>query len=123
MGLNVNSAALYNAQGIDSASVGAVANQILNTPEVKSIDFSKLNRLNQGVDLYSARTDIDLQRQIALTQAGLYVHSINVAPLNSSAAANLYANNRVDLAQETSDKNSNSSNSFNPFYKQDEAQK
>lgn len=125
MALNVNNTALYKAQGIDVNSVNAISKQILNTPEVKSIDFSKFNRAAQGIDLYSSRTNIDLQRQIALTQAGLYVNAINVAPLNSNAAANLYANAKVGYSQSTEDKNSNSSNGFNPFTKKEneEAQK
>lgn len=119
MALNVNTA-LYNAKGIDAASVSSVSKQILNTPEVKSIDFSKFNRANQGIDLYSPRTDVELQRQIALTQAGLYVHSINVAKLNSNAAANLYSNSKVGVSQSTEDKHSDSSNGFNPFSKKED---
>lgn len=119
MALNVNSA-LYSAKGIDAASVSSVSKQILNTPQVKSIDFSKFNRANQGIDLYSSRTDVELQRQIALTQAGLYVHSINVAKLNSNAAANLYSNSKVGVSQSTEDKHSGSSNGFNPFSKKEQ---
>ena len=112
------------------------------------IDYSKFNRATLGVDLYSSRTNVELQKQIALTQAGLYAQAINVAKLNSSAAANLYSANtvqrNVELTQSTiannelapvkkleqnsntiellnvADKNSNSSNGFNPFKSSDE---
>ena len=94
------------------------------------------------------KADIELQKQIALTQAGLYAQAVNVAKLNSSAAANLYSANtvqrNVELTQSTiannelapvkkleqnsntiellnvADKNSNSSNGFNPFKSSDE---
>ena len=144
--LNVNSS-IYSAQGVDVNNVAKVASQILETssksePKVQALDYSKFNRATLGIDLYSSRTNSDLQRQIALTQAGLYAKAINVAQLNSAAAASLYSANQVaknvemaqsvqaqeliapkQLSQETSniqvfntqDKNSNSSNSFNPF--------
>ena len=144
--LNVNSA-IYSANGVDVNNVAKVASQILETssksePKVQSLDYSKFNRATLGVDLYSSKVNSDLQRQIALTQAGLYTKAINAAQLNSAAAASLYSANQVaknvemaqsvqaqeliapkQLSQETSniqvfntqDKNSNSSNSFNPF--------
>lgn len=149
MSLNLNNA-LYGVYGVDGNNVVNVANKILNGQNnaskqatVQSIDYSKFNRPTLGVDLYSSRTSVDLQRQVALTQAGLYQQSINVAQLNSHAAANLYSaqtvQKNVELTQsvdskdsltpvqkiETSanviqtlniqDKNSNSSNGFNPF--------
>ena len=144
--LNVNSA-IYSAQGIDVNSVNKVASQITkeaanNQPTVQAIDFSKFNRATLGIDLYSSRTNADLQKQIAMTQAGLYAQAVDVAKLNSAAAANLYAastvQKNVEMAQSiqaqeliapqkleqqasniqvfnTSDKNANSSNRFNPF--------
>ena len=145
--LNVNTA-IYSAQGIDVNNVAKVSNQILKEasankePQVQAIDYSKFNRATLGIDLYSSRTNVDLQKQIAMTQAGLYAQAVNVAQLNSAAAASLYSANNVaknvELAQsiqaqeliapqrvveETSkiqlfniaDKNSRSSNGFNPF--------
>ncbi len=144
--LNVNSA-IYSANGVDVNNVAKVASQILETssksePKVQAIDYSKFNRATLGIDLYSSRTNSDLQRQIALTQAGLYTKAVDIAQLNSAAAASLYSANQVaknvEMAQsvqaqeiiapkqlsqeisniqvfESSDKNSNSSNSFNPF--------
>ena len=144
--LNVNSA-IYSANGVDVNNVAKVASQILETssksePKVQAIDYSKFNRATLGIDLYSSRTNSDLQRQIALTQAGLYAKAVDIAQLNSAAAASLYSANQVaknvEMAQsvqvqeliapkqlsqeisniqvfESSDKNSNSSNSFNPF--------
>ena len=149
--LNVNSA-IYSANGVDVNNVAKVASQILETssksePKVQAIDYSKFNRATLGIDLYSSRTNSDLQRQIALTQAGLYAKAVDIAQLNSAAAASLYSANQVaknvELAQsvqaqeiiapkqlsqeisniqvfESSDKNSNSSNSFNPFNANDE---
>ena len=150
--LNVNSA-IYTSKGIDVKNVANVSNQILNEsakaqPTVQAIDYSKFNRATLGIDLYSSRTNSDLQRQIALTQAGLYAKAINVAQLNSAAAASLYSANKVSkdveltqsiqaqeliapqkLSQETSkiqlfniaDKNSNAKNSYNPFLADEES--
>lgn len=151
--LNINNA-IYSAQGVDVNSVNSVASQILkeasskSEPKVQAIDYSKFNRATLGIDLYSSRTNVDLQKQIALTQAGLYAKSIDVAQLNSAAAANLYSASTVQknveltqsvqaqelvapakLIQETSkiqlfnisDKNPNSSNGFNPFNSDEEA--
>lgn len=151
--LNVNTA-IYSAQGIDVNNVAKVASQILKEgqanaqPQVQAIDYSKFNRASLGIDLYSSRTNSQLQKQIAMTQAGLYAQAINVAQLNSAAAASLYSANKVaknvELTQSTqiaeftspkqlevetskiqlfniSDKNSNSSNGFNPFKANEES--
>jgi len=145
--LNVNTA-IYSAQGIDVNSVAKVSGEILKEasnnaqPQVQAIDYSKFNRATLGIDLYSSRTNSQLQKQIAMTQAGLYAQAVDVAQLNSAAAANLYSAATVaknvemaqsvqamelvapqKIAQETSkiqlfgisDKNSRSSNGFNPF--------
>ena len=144
--LNVNSA-IYSRQGIDVNNVNKIASQIVkeasnNQPSVQAIDYSKFNRATLGIDLYSSRTSADLQKQIALTQAGLYAQAVDVAKLNSAAAASLYSastvQKNVEMAQSvqaqeliapkklevqtsniqvfnTSDKNANSSNKFNPF--------
>lgn len=152
MNVNLNNA-IYAKQGIDINNVDKASAQILksaadNQPKVQSIDYSKFNRATLGIDLYSSRTNVELQKRIALTQAGLYAQAINVAKLNSSAAANLYSANtvqrNVELTQSTiannelapvkkleqnsntiellnvADKNSNSSNGFNPFKSSDE---
>ena len=151
--LNVNSA-IYSSAGIDVNSAAKVSSQILKEtsvnaqPTVQAIDYSKFNRATLGIDLYSSRTNVDLQKQIALTQAGLYAQAVNVAQLNSAAAASLYSaakvaknveltqsiqtqefNNPKQLEVETnkiqlfniSDKNSNSSNGFNPFKADEES--
>ena len=149
MSINLNTA-LYKASGVDVNNVAKVSSLILNsaqnsnqTPQVQAIDYSKFNRANLGVDLYSAKTDVELQKQIAMTQAGLYAKAIDIAKLNSQAAANLYSattvqkqgeltqsiadgaqlqapkklessNSKIELFNIT-DKNSNSHNGFNPF--------
>ena len=146
--LNVNTA-IYSAQGIDVNNVAKVSSQILKEassnkePQVQAIDYSKFNRATLGIDLYSSRTNVDLQKQIALTQAGLYAQSVDVAKLNSAAAASLYSaqavqkqvelTQSVQVAQELTSpkkveenrniiklfniasKNSNSSKGSNPF--------
>ena len=149
--LNVNTA-IYSAQGVDINNVNRVAGQILkeasnSQPTVQAIDYSKFNRATLGIDLYSSRTNVDLQKQIALTQAGLYAQAVDVAKLNSAAAASLYSANTVaknveltqsiqaqeliapqKIVEETSkiqlfniaDKNSRSSNGFNPFNSDEE---
>lgn len=153
MSLNFN-AKLYSSYGIDTAKVAEVSSQILKTsatpeePKVKAIDYSKFNRATLGIDLYSNRTSIDLQKQVALTQAGLYAQAVDVAKLNSMAAANLYSaatvQKAVELTQSVNqgsdlvapqkleqnenliellnikDKNSKSSNGSNPFRSNEE---
>ena len=147
MALNV-SKTLYNLQGVDTASVAKVTGEILNNAQAKSqpqvigLDYSKFNRANLGLDLYSNRTSVEIQKQVSMIQAGLYAQAVDVAKLNSSAAANLYSANavqkQVELTQSISqtelssprkleeidnsirlfnisDKNSNSSNGKNPF--------
>ena len=152
MSLNLNTA-LYGLNGVDVNSVNKVAKDILASsakaePTVQSIDYSKFNRATLGVDLYSSRTNVDLQKQIAMIQAGLYAKAVDVAMLNSSAAQSLYSAQKVqknveltqsvaqgaDLAApkqmeanrnvielfNITDKNSNSSNGFNPFQTSEE---
>lgn len=147
MSLNLNTA-LYALNGVDVNSVNSVAKGILNAeskaqPTVQNIDYSKFNRASLGVDLYSSRTNVDLQKQVAMIQAGLYAKAVDVAMLNSSAAANLYSaqtvQKNVELTQSITqgadltapkqleanrnfielfnitDKNSNASSGFNPF--------
>ncbi len=91
MGLSANRA-LYSIKGIDIQSVNEVARDILSKkePSIETIDYSKFNRANLGIDLYSSRIQPELQKQIALTQKGLYIQAIDVQKLNSSAAINLY---------------------------------
>lgn len=151
MSLNFNTN-LYNSYGIDTQNLSKIKGEFFkesnNEPKVQSIDYSKFNRASLGVDLYSNRTNVDLQKQIALTQAGLYAKSVDVARLNSQAAANLYSastvQKNVELTQSIAqgadlgapkklennqnviqlfniqDKNSNSSNGFNPFRSNEE---
>ena len=151
--LNVNSA-IYSAQGVDVKNAQKVSEQILkgaskdNQPSIQAIDYSKFNRATLGIDLYSSRTNSDLQKQIAMTQAGLYAQAVDVSKLNAQAAANLYSaatvQKNVELAQSmqtqeliapqklaqqtsniqifaTADKNTNSSNKFNPFVNDEES--
>ena len=156
MALNINTN-LYALKGIDTASVAKVSGEILSSaqeksaqPQVIGLDYSKFNRATLGVDLYSNRTNVELQKQISMIQAGLYAQSINVAKLNANAAMNLYSANQVqknvELTQSIAqteltsprqieeldssiklfniaDKNSRSSNGFNPFAADKDSQK
>ncbi len=154
MGLNVGKA-LYSIQGVDVNNVENVANRILSQsakkqPTVQAIDYTQFNRNTLGVNLYSSRTSVDLQKQISQIQAGLYAKSVDVSSLNSAAAQNLYSatavQKNVELTQSIqqfeliapktiekqgniielfniSDKKSSSSNGFNPFDKEEKDQK
>lgn len=145
MSVNFNSNYLYSLNGVDSAAVANVSNKILKNAsnnQVASIDYSKFNRANLGVDLYSNRTNVEVQKQISMLNAGLYAKAVNVAKLNATAAASLYSANQVqkqvELTQSTAsnevisaratedndlgvklfniaDKHNSSSNGFNPF--------
>ena len=88
--------ALYRAQGVDLNNVENIAQNILKSAsskniQVKAIDYSKFNRASLGIDLYSSRTNVNLQKQISLNQTYLYAQSVDVSKLNSKAAANLYS--------------------------------
>lgn len=93
--------AKYN--GIDINNVGNVTSGILASLENKTVDVSKADltkftRAKQGVDLYSNKVDLDVQRQIAITNAGLYNQQASlqsVQALNAQAAAQLYSPNTV----------------------------
>ena len=86
----------YN--GIDIANVNKVTADILNTLENKRVDISKADlgkftRTNPGVDLYSSKVSLDVQRQIAMTNAGLMNNPTalqSVQILNAQAAAQIY---------------------------------
>ncbi len=89
--------AAYN--GIDIANVNKVTADILSSLENKRVDVSKADltkftRANQGVDLYSSKVSLDVQRQIAMTNAGLMDGSSalqSVQLLNAQAAAQVYS--------------------------------
>lgn len=110
MDLSINTN-LYSAMGVDVNNVENVANKILSQsankvqkePVVKSIDYSKFNRNTLGINLYSSRTNVELQKQVSQISAGLYAKSIDVSQLNSLAAQSLYSavnvQKNVELAQ------------------------
>ena len=91
-----------NAQAIDTQAVKDITTQILNTPaETKSVDLdslnlSKFNRVDLGVDLYSKQTSAQEATQIAARNADLdvnmnsqkFINSIQY--LNSLAAVNAH---------------------------------
>ncbi len=88
--------AKYN--GIDINNVNKVTADILTSLENKRVDVSKADltkftRANQGVDLYSSKVSLDVQRQIAMTNAGLLDNTSalqSVQILNAQAAAQIY---------------------------------
>ena len=92
----------YN--GIDIANVNKVTADILNTLENKRVDISKADlgkftRTNPGVDLYSSKVSLDVQRQIAMTNAGLMDGSSalqSVQLLNAQAAAQVYSPKTIE---------------------------
>lgn len=88
--------ASYN--GIDINNVNKVTADILGSLENKRVDVSKADltkftRATQGVDLYSSKVSLDVQRQIAMTNAGL-INNVtalqSVQALNAQAAAQIY---------------------------------
>lgn len=92
----------YN--GIDIANVNKVTADILSSLENKRVDVSKADltkftRANQGVDLYSSKVSLDVQRQIAMTNAGLMDGTSalqSVQMLNAQAAAQVYSPKTVE---------------------------
>ncbi len=88
--------ASYN--GIDINNVNKVTADILSSLENKRVDVSKADltkftRTTQGVDLYSSKVSLDVQRQIAMTSAGLMNNVTalqSVQALNAQAAAQIY---------------------------------
>ncbi len=94
--------AAYN--GIDIANVNKVTADILSSLENKRVDVSKADltkftRTTQGVDLYSSKVSLDVQRQIAMTNAGLMDGSSalqSVQLLNAQAAAQVYSPKTIE---------------------------
>ncbi|MCD8024258.1 MAG: hypothetical protein LUE64_01855 [Candidatus Gastranaerophilales bacterium] len=89
---------------IDSKSASSISESLFSALQKKSVDYSKTNlsgftRNTLGVDLYNTKTDLDVQRQIAITNSGAFDTEMNltsVQQLNSFAAAQLYSSNVSD---------------------------
>ena len=83
---------------IDAASASQLSEQLFTALSKKSVDYSKqdlskFTRASLGVDLYSSKTDISVQRQIAMANSGAFENEMNltsVQALNSFAAQQLY---------------------------------
>lgn len=96
--MSINGLSISNLNGIDVKNVNKVTENIFASLENKTVDVSKVDltrftRATQGVDLYSNKVSLDVQRQISMTNAGLNEVQMNlssVQALNASAAANLY---------------------------------
>lgn len=73
--------------GIDTAALKEVTQQIFQraaskTADLSSLDLTKFNRANLGMDLYSAKVDLTTARQVAMTNSGMEV-SLSSNALNS----------------------------------------
>lgn len=97
--MSINGLTINKYNGIDIDRVQKVTSDILSTLENKTVDVSKADltkftRATQGVDLYSNKVDLAVQRQISMTNAGLMDVSntlSSVQALNAQAAAQLYS--------------------------------
>jgi|GEM_PF-1506751 len=82
--------------GIDMNAVKQVSAEILERANQKS-DLSQVNltafkRPELGVDFYSSRTSIEMQKQISLTNSQMQVQTpVSTGFLNAQAASALYA--------------------------------
>ena len=87
MSLNVAYTPNIN-RGIDTTVLKEVTQQIFKRAESKSVDLSsldltKFNRADLGMDLYSGKVDSSVARQVAMTSAGMQVN------LNENTIASL----------------------------------
>ncbi len=97
--MSINGLTINKYNGIDIDRVQKVTSDILSTLENKTVDVSKADltrftRATQGVDLYSNKVDLGVQRQISMTNAGLMDATSalsSVQALNAQAAAQLYS--------------------------------
>lgn len=65
--------------GIDAASLREVTQQIFQranskTADLSSLDLTKFNRGNMGLDLYSSKVDLETSRNVAITNSGMQVN-------------------------------------------------
>lgn len=101
--MNVNG--INNNNLIDTQSAAKITEDLFASLSKKTVDYSKVdltkfNRQSLGVDFYNQRTDINFQRQIAITNSGLYSQGPafnSVKLLNSLAASNAYAENTPQI--------------------------
>lgn len=68
--------------GIDTAALKEVTQQIFQraaskTADLSSLDLTKFNRGNIGLDLYSSKVDLTTARQVAMTNSGMQVNLSN----------------------------------------------
>lgn len=96
--MSINGLTINRYNGIDVNNVQKVTSDILSSLENKTVDVSKVDltrftRAKQGTDLYSNKVSLDVQRQIAMTNAGLLDTTPalqSVQMLNAQAAAAIY---------------------------------
>lgn len=87
MSLNVSYTSNIS-KGIDTAALREVTQEIFKraeskTADLSSLDLTKFNRANIGMDLYSGKVDSAVARQVAMTNSGMEV------ALNENAVASL----------------------------------
>lgn len=113
MNLNVtNYTSRINTQAIDAKAVKDLTSQILDSKDTQTVNLdnlnlSKFNRVDLGLDLYSARTNAEKATQVAIRNAGLDVSLnqnfvANVQYLNAQAAQGIHqttkdAENKITL--------------------------
>lgn len=96
--MSINGLGLNAYQGIDVQNVNKVTKDIFASLENKTVDLNKVDltqfkRQTLGVDLYNQRQSLDVQRQVAMTNAGLLNTTGELSAvqiLNAQAAAQLY---------------------------------
>ncbi len=106
MSLNINgySSSLYNTQALDTKAIKDITSQILNAEETQTktvdldtLNLSKFNRVNLGVDLYTNKTTAQQASQIAVRNSDVDVNLnnqnflTNVQYLKSQAALSAFS--------------------------------
>ena len=102
MSLNINGySSIYNTQSIDTKAIKDITSQILNAEDTQTVNLdtlnlSKFNRVNLGVDLYTSKTSAEQATQIATRSSDFDVNLnnqnflTNVQYLNSQAAVSAF---------------------------------
>ena len=103
LNIGINQISSNKWANVNLSSLEEVTNKILERSGVKAttnntslnIDYSKFNRIDQGIDLYNPKTDINVQRQIASANSSLNNVNINTSYFNAQAAAALYSPSNI----------------------------
>jgi len=97
LGLGINQIATANKwAGVEVSAVNQVSNEIFSKERIQAVDLNQVNlaafkRAELGLDLYSGKTNVELQKQISLINSGhLQTHAVANTFLNAQAASTLY---------------------------------